>query len=706
MARDGVFLRIRSTGRVYRVAGRSPIRVTSWAPFGGPQPVVTLDTFEGQGLRHRPLDGTFITGAPGGRVYRIAGGAPVHVSSWTPFGGPQPSVVIDQWAIDHPTTLTPHSPDGWGKLGLHPVDGTVLLAAGTHDHHLVRDGGPLPMTPSWVWTSPPTPVAVDPKAIASAGGAAPWNNLRKVTAPLFRALPAESTVDIAVGTTLTMVLRWPSSSEFPTAARTRGRLPQGVSSDREGLHGSPRELGSFDVELEYADALGRSSTMLMHLRVHPPARAMTGPPQPGETVQADMVDGAAPQVSSRAAISADGSAVAFLVSSVGVLMPDESTGKSSVVRRDVATGRIDLVDVASDETPADGFPLDRPSLDADGSVVAFSSRATNLTPGDVNGTTDVFVRDLDAGTTTAVSVTSSGAPGNGESTEPSVSADGRYVAFRSTASNLVPGDDNGRSDVFVRDLLTGVTTLVSVAADGGPGNHESSSPSISADGRRVAFVTRADDLFTATRGRIDWHAVVRDLPSGRSILATRGPDGTPMTAQGTQVAISGDGHSVAVACWCQEVWTTGPARRLNVFVHDLESGVTRAVARASALAGSLAMSADGGVVAWSDAESFLAGSEAPVPFRVGREASCRVLPDPPIEVCDQPGAKLHAYDLRTDRPRLLGLDISRGIPETSQAVRLSADGRLAVVEGHSVGGHGTGGDPWAGGHHVHLRDLG
>jgi len=144
------------------------------------------------------------------------------------------------------------------------------------------------------------------------------------------------------------------------------------------------------------------------------------------------------------------------------------------------------VSVASDGTQASSGSS-RPSISADGRYVAFASDASNLVSGDTNGQKDIFVFDRHTGQTTRVSMASDGTQANSISDWPSISADGRYVAFSSFASNLVLGDTNGRGDIFVHDRLTGETTRVSVASDGTQANGTSSWPSISADGRYVAF---------------------------------------------------------------------------------------------------------------------------------------------------------------------------------------------------------------------------
>jgi len=134
---------------------------------------------------------------------------------------------------------------------------------------------------------------------------------------------------------------------------------------------------------------------------------------------------------------------------------------------------------------------DRPSISADGRYVAFDSWSTNLVPGVTSGLLQIFLRDRQAGVTEWLSMNTAGVEGNGGSLRPSVSADGAYVAFDSSAGDLVAGDGNGTPDVFVRNRLTGMTERVSVNSIGVEGNFDSVSPSISADGRLVAFMSSA-----------------------------------------------------------------------------------------------------------------------------------------------------------------------------------------------------------------------
>ncbi|MEG4625954.1 calcium-binding protein [Microcoleus sp. w1-18aA5] len=199
-------------------------------------------------------------------------------------------------------------------------------------------------------------------------------------------------------------------------------------------------------------------------------------------------------------ISANGRFVAF-ASEATNLVPGDTNNSEDIFVRDLLTNTTTRVSVdsAGNQTkrgynsfePSGSF---EPSLSADGRLVAFYSSAADLVPGDTGNNMDIFVRDTLANTTTRVSVDSAGNQANNYSLSPSISADGRFVAFHSDASNLVPGDTNNRFDIFVRDLLTNTTTRVSVDSAGNQANNSSLSPSISADGRRVAFDSEASNL--------------------------------------------------------------------------------------------------------------------------------------------------------------------------------------------------------------------
>ena len=170
------------------------------------------------------------------------------------------------------------------------------------------------------------------------------------------------------------------------------------------------------------------------------------------------------------------------------------SSNSSVYVYNHTTGENQLVSASTDGVPAGGIS-DWPSISGDGSYVAFQTNSDNLIVNDTNNVSDVYVKNMQSGEITRVSVSSSGGQGNVKSGEPSISADGRYVAFFSSATNLIDNDTNGgTSDVYVHDIETGRTALVSVSATGEQGNNRSRRPSISADGRKISFLSWASNL--------------------------------------------------------------------------------------------------------------------------------------------------------------------------------------------------------------------
>jgi Tol biopolymer transport system component len=174
-----------------------------------------------------------------------------------------------------------------------------------------------------------------------------------------------------------------------------------------------------------------------------------------------------------------------------------------------------LVSVRASDVSSGGVESTDPVVSANGRFVAFPSSAFNLVPNDNNGRKDVFVRDLQTATTSLVSINLTGTgSGNGDSGRPTISADGRYVVFESGASNLVANDVNNAADVFLRDLQTGTTTLLSTNSTGPAGGNQSSlSPIISANGQVVVFTSFASNLVTNDNNNaIDVFA--RDLQSG------------------------------------------------------------------------------------------------------------------------------------------------------------------------------------------------
>jgi Tol biopolymer transport system component len=191
------------------------------------------------------------------------------------------------------------------------------------------------------------------------------------------------------------------------------------------------------------------------------------------------------------ALSADGTKVAFV-----------SAGQ--VYLRDLVTGELLQVSATATGQSSDGFS-GAAAISADGRMVAFTSYASNLVPDDTNGTPDVFVRDMATGAISRVSTAEHGEQANGYSVGPAISADGTRIAFLSTATNLVPSAAGGpinpptsglldRTEVYVKDLVSGVVTKVSIAPGGAPADSHSTDHAISADGTAVAFGSFATNL--------------------------------------------------------------------------------------------------------------------------------------------------------------------------------------------------------------------
>jgi Tol biopolymer transport system component len=224
-----------------------------------------------------------------------------------------------------------------------------------------------------------------------------------------------------------------------------------------------------------------------------------------------------------ASITPDGRYVVFSSAATN-LVPHDVNTVPDVFLRDRSTGTTEVESVGRNGGPAIALPDQNdpvhrsggsfePDITPNGRWVAFTSNAIDLVPGDLNLAFDIFVRDRATKQTQRVSVGTNGLDANGASTNPVLSADGRYVAFESDATNLVPGDTNGYTDVFVRDRLTGKTTRVSVGANGVQADNMSFTPSISADGRYVAYTTEATNIVAGATGQT---VVVRDLKSGRN----------------------------------------------------------------------------------------------------------------------------------------------------------------------------------------------
>lgn len=214
-----------------------------------------------------------------------------------------------------------------------------------------------------------------------------------------------------------------------------------------------------------------------------------------------------------------------------------------------------------------------PAISASGTVIGFESDDTDLVTSDTNGVRDVFVRDRTAGTTERISVSSSERQGNGVSSQGAVSANGRYVAFRSDATNLVPGDTNGEPDVFVRDRVAGTTQRVSVSSAETQGNDFSQDPDISGNGRFVAFDAKASNWPRSTGAVLTY---VRDRTAGTTemVSVSSSERVANNTTGGGNPAISDNGRYVTFSSDAKNLASGDTNNASDIFLRDRTAGTT------------------------------------------------------------------------------------------------------------------------------------
>lgn len=275
----------------------------------------------------------------------------------------------------------------------------------------------------------------------------------------------------------------------------------------------------------------------------------------GGSARGDTADGA---------ISADGRYVVF--SSGARLAKADTNHSRDVYVRDLRRGRTRLVSRNDEGDPGNDYSFGG-SISADGRFVAFDSEASNLAARDTPFTTDVFVRDRLKGTTRRVSVSGTGRTPNGGSWAGSISANGRYVAYESSASNLVPADSNGERDAFVTDWRRWTTRRVSVSSTGQQAGQFSFAPILSADGRFVAFYSRAANLVDGdTNRRTD--VFVRDQKrdlTWRISVSTIGEQGNGASRG---ASMSADGRYIVYDSRSSNLVPEGSPPGFDVFLHD------------------------------------------------------------------------------------------------------------------------------------------
>jgi Tol biopolymer transport system component len=365
--------------------------------------------------------------------------------------------------------------------------------------------------------------------------------------------------------------------------------------------------------------------------------------------------------SGRTGISADGLVVAF-GSNADNLVPGDGNANADIFVRDRTTSTTALISCSTaggQANGASGFPR----VSGDGRFVVFRSWATNLDPADIDPKPDIYRHDRVTGETVLVSHHLVPATHPEGAWQSSISYDGRFVAFDCWDDNLVPGDVNGMSDVYLRDMQTGVMELVSVGNQGEIGSMGSDTPSISWDGRYVSFASRATNWF-AGNPHFFPHIYVRDRVLGTTTLVSYSPSGSyGPVGGGFQPSISGNGAKVAFMYLGPDLMPslfTHQWRGAQVYIRDLVSGELTYIGYSfkGGLSGHEShdpmLSYDGRFVAWDSYSKDLI-------------------------LTNGPGAQVFHRDLETGVTVLVGKGMGGAQPDGFSAdAAISGDGRTVV----------------------------
>jgi Tol biopolymer transport system component len=296
-------------------------------------------------------------------------------------------------------------------------------------------------------------------------------------------------------------------------------------------------------------------------------------------VTLDMNGGPMNGFASHPVITPNGRYVAFF-SDASDLVADDGNEGEDVFVRDMQTGTTARASAGLTPGTNNGggtccTGLPGISITPDGRYVAFASSAQDLvtTPApEVNQSFNIFRRDLQLGVTKQITVDTGGGQPNDYSEHPAISDDGKRIAFRSLASDLVAGDGNGFSDVFVYDETTATISRASVDTSGGDPNETSADPVISGNGRYVAFWTSASDLVAGDAGGFD--VFVRDLTTNSTAKVSAAFGGGNSNGGAVDPSITTDGTKIAFVSWASDLVTGDTNGKQDVFVRDMVAGTT------------------------------------------------------------------------------------------------------------------------------------
>ncbi len=319
------------------------------------------------------------------------------------------------------------------------------------------------------------------------------------------------------------------------------------------------------------------------------------------------------------------------------------------------------ISVSSAGVQGNDSSIQASSITPDGRFIAFQSDASNLVAGDTNLSRDIFVRDRQLGTTTLVSKSSAGILSNNMSFNPSISADGRFVVFESSADNLVAGDTNGWPDIFLHDRASGVTTRVSVSTGGAQSDRACATATISGDGRMIAFVSFATTLDPlATNSAL--HVFLRNRLAGTTSVAGIAFNGALENGSSLEPSFSADGRFCSFTSDSSNLVNGAGGGSYQVYVRDLVLGTNVIVSRSTAGIDGNAnsrysrISDNGKVVVFQSDASNLIGGDTNFTYDI------------------------FTRDLTTNTTELISVNLSGGIANggsggTGQPAGISADGR-------------------------------
>jgi len=270
-------------------------------------------------------------------------------------------------------------------------------------------------------------------------------------------------------------------------------------------------------------------------------------------------------VSYAPSISDDGRFVAF-ESRANNLISGDSNGSSDIYLHDTSNDETTRVSVSSGDSQGNNASYS-PSLSGDGRFIVFQSYASNLVAGDSNARADIFVHDTLNDETTRVSVATGGLQSNGDSHAPFISSDGRFIAYESDATNLVANDTNGKRDVFLYDISSRETTRVSIATGEAEGDGRSFSANLSSDGKLVAYRSEATNLVTGdTNGARD--IFIHNTETGETTRLSQTETGGETNADAEPATLSADGRYLAYTSFATNIVSGDTNGRRDVFVHD------------------------------------------------------------------------------------------------------------------------------------------